>query len=209
MPLTDIAPHAALNDVKALIGFAILGVLSGVASWAFVKFLAWCEDVFPTLPGNAYTQNMVGMLIIGVLSYGFFVFTGAYHTAGVGYATIQDILDGGLDMAWLLVLLLLAKILATSVSLGSGASGGVFSPSLFVGAALGGAVGSVGMMIAPDIFSVEEFAVVGMGALVGGATGASMTASVMIFEMTRDDNAIVPLVLPVPLSVRLRPPLVT
>ncbi len=208
VPIAEIAPQGAIN-VEALLGFAVLGVLGGIASWAFVKFLAWCEDVFPEMPGNEYTQNIVGMLIIGVMLYGFYVFTGEYHTAGVGYATIQDILDGGIGTAWFLVVLLLAKILATSVSLGSGASGGVFSPSLFIGAALGGAVGAVGMLVSPDVFSVEEFAVVGMGTLVGGATGASMTAIVMIFEMTRDYNVIVPLVLAVALAVGVRRALVT
>ncbi|MGE0230173.1 MAG: chloride channel protein [Flavobacteriaceae bacterium] len=207
VPVASIAPVGAVN-VEALIGFAVLGVLGGIASWAFVKFLAWCEDFFPAMPGNDYTRNIIGMLIIGLMSYGFFVYTGAYHAAGVGYATIQDILDGGINSAIFFIILLLAKLLATSISLGAGASGGVFSPSLFIGATLGGAVGAVGAMISPNVFSVEEFAVVGMGTLVGGATGASMTAIVMIFEMTRDYNVIVPLVLAVALAVGVRRALV-
>ena len=67
---------------------------AGVVSWAFIRFLAFCEDFFPKLPGNAYTQNIVGMLTIGILFYVFQLTTGQPHTAGVGYATIQSILDG-------------------------------------------------------------------------------------------------------------------
>lgn len=203
VPIAADPKHAALAP-EALLGFAILGVLGGVASWAFIRFLAATEDFFPKIPGNDYTRSIIGMLMVGGLSYLLFSVTGHYHTAGVGYATIQDILDGGMSAALFLLVLLVAKIVATSVSLGAGASGGVFSPSLFIGATLGGAVGAIGAQILPGVFSVEEFAVVGMGALVGGATGASMTAIVMIFEMTRDYNVIVPLVLAVALAVGVR-----
>jgi CIC family chloride channel protein len=179
--------------------------VAGVASWAFIRLLAWSEDVFPALPGNEYTQNIIGMLLIGVLGYAFFVVTGQYHTYGVGYATIQDILNDQPYTVVLLLFLLAAKIVATSVSLGAGASGGVFSPSLFIGASLGGAVGVIGMTLFPEHgFAPAEFALVGMGALVGGATGASMTAIIMIFEMTRDYNVIVPLVLAVGIAVGVR-----
>lgn len=203
VPVAADPPHSAIEP-EALLGFAILGVLAGVASWAFVRFLAFTEDFFPKIPGNDYTRSIIGMLLVGGLSYMLFSVTGHYHTAGVGYATIQAILNGGMYSAAFLLLLLFAKIFATSVSLGAGASGGVFSPSLFIGATLGGAVGAVGAMVSPEAFSVPEFAVVGMGALVGGATGASMTAIVMIFEMTRDYNVIVPLVLAVGLAVGVR-----
>lgn len=206
--LGAVPTHQAISVVE-LGAYAVLGLLAGVASWGFIRVLAWCEDLFPTLPGNAYTQNIIGMLLIGVLGYLFMLTTGEYHTYGVGYATIQDILNETVYPFILLLLLLLAKIVATSISLGSGASGGVFSPSLFIGATLGGAVGVLGTHLFPGQgFSAEEFALVGMGAIVGGATGASMTAIVMIFEMTRDYNVIVPLVLAVAISVGLRRALV-
>jgi len=204
VPIATLPAYHVIDPVQFM-AFALLGVAAGVASWAFIRILAWCEDIFPMLPGNEYTQNMVGMLLIGVLAYGSFYTTGHYHTAGVGYATIQNILDGVPYGMVLLVLLLLAKIVATSASLGSGASGGVFSPSLFMGATLGAAVAAIGNYLFPGHgFTLAEFALVGMGALVGGATGASMTAIVMIFEMTRDYNVIVPLVLTVAISVGIR-----
>jgi len=192
-------------DLYELFMFAMLGVLAGVASWAFIRLLAFCEDNFVKLPGNAYTQNMVGMLFVGVLGYAFQFVTGQPHTIGVGYATIQAILEGQNYVLLLALALLAGKVVATSVSLGSGASGGIFSPSLFVGAALGASLSALGNLVNPgDPLSSVAFAVVGMGAVVGGATGASMTAIVMIFEMTRDYNVIVPLVLAVALAVGVR-----
>lgn len=205
-----IVPISAEEAIEAiepiqLGAYALLGVLAGIASWAFIRTLAWCEDLFPKLPGNDYTQNIIGMLIIGVMSYAMMLTTGHYHTAGVGYATIQDILNSTPYTLILLAVLFIAKIIATSISLGAGASGGVFSPSLFIGATLGGMVGVLCSYLFPESgFTAVEFALVGMGALVGGATGASMTAIVMIFEMTRDYNVIVPLVLAVAIAVGIR-----
>ncbi len=209
VPDATFTAHQAV-DALALVGFALLGVLAGIVSWAFIRLLALSEDWFPKVPGGAYVQNAIGMLLIGVLFYAFQVTTGHTQTAGVGYATIQEILEGGMSGLGLFVALFLGKTIATTISLGSGASGGVFSPSLFIGATLGAAVGSVGHLIFPSAsFSVVEFAVVGMGAIVGGATGASMTAIVMIFEMTRDYNVIVPLVLAVALATGMRRVLIT
>jgi chloride channel protein, CIC family len=203
-------PEAALRgglpiNLLVLAGFALLGTAAGVVSWMFIRFLAFCEDFFPKLPGNAYTQNIVGMLLIGLLFYGFQLTTGFPQTAGVGYATIQSILNGTNMGIVLLLALVAGKLVATAISLGAGASGGVFSPSLFIGATLGAAFGVLGNLIFPDAgFSIVEFAVVGMGAIVGGATGASMTAIVMIFEMTLDYHVIVPLVLAVALATGIR-----
>ncbi|MEJ0097526.1 MAG: chloride channel protein [Bauldia sp.] len=184
-----LSPHSSFRKPGApspsipllFAAFALLGVAAGVASWLFIRVLAWSEDFFPILPGNAYTQNIVGMLLIGLIFLGFQYWTGHAQTAGVGYSTIQSILDGGNYSVVLLIALFAGKLLATTISLGAGASGGVFSPSLFIGATLGGAIGASGLALFPAAgFSVIEFAVVGMGAIVGGATGASMTAIVMI-----------------------------
>lgn len=204
VPAEAMLPGVGMHPTE-LAAFAILGILAGVASWAFIKLLAFSEDFFPTIKGGPYIQNVIGMLSIGVMAYGFQVFTGHAHTSGVGYSTIQSILEGNQTLVWLLIALFVGKLLATAISLGSGASGGVFSPSLFIGASLGAAVGAIGSIVYPAAgFPIVEFAVVGMGALVGGATGASMTAIVMIFEMTRDYNVIVPLVLAVALAVGVR-----
>ncbi len=208
VPSSVMGPDPDFNIVL-LLAFVLLGLAAGVASWAFIRFLAICEDFFPTLPGGPYVQNIIGMLSIGLLAYGMSLSTGHYQTAGVGYATIQAIFDGGMTSFWMIAAIFLGKIFATSVSLGSGASGGVFAPSLFMGATLGAAIGAACSALFPGMgFSPAEFAVVGMGAMVGGGTGASMMAIVMIFEMTRDYNIIVPLVLAVALAVGVRRALV-
>ena len=188
-----------------LAAYVILGVLAGVVAWIFVRTLAFMEDFFPQTFKNDYVANIVGMLLVGLLGWGFYNWTGHYEVMSVGYATIQNILYGNITTIAVLAALVVGKLLATTISLGAGASGGVFSPSLFIGASLGGLVAAIGAWLLPDAgFSVKEFAVVGMGALVGAATSAGMTAVVMIFEMTRDYNVIVPLVLAVAISLGVR-----
>lgn len=105
----------------------------------------------------------------------------------------------------LLLLLFLCKILATSVSLGSGASGGIFSPSLFMGATIGGTFAALfSALHLPLDINIPSFAMVGMGAMVGGSTGAVMTAVTMIFEMTRQYEIVMPMIVAVALSVGVR-----
>jgi CIC family chloride channel protein len=145
------------------------------------------------------------MLAVGVLMFALQRFAGHYYVEGVGYATVQSILLGQLSAAALLGLLFLCKLLATSLSLGSGASGGIFSPSLFMGATIGGAFASLLTLLhLPFAISIPSFAMVGMGAMVGGGTGAAMTAVTMIFEMTRDYDIVLPMILAVSLSVGVR-----
>ena len=116
-----------------------------------------------------------------------------YYVEGVGYATIQDVLSSVQFPLYFLVFLFIAKLLATSLTLGSGASGGIFSPALFLGATAGGAYGGVLHRLFPSLdIAVPAFAVVGMGGVVAGATGAAMAAIVMIFEMTLDYTIIIP-----------------
>jgi CIC family chloride channel protein len=139
---------------------------------------------------------MLGMLLVGVLLYGMLQYTGHYYVEGVGYATIEDILRGAISSAVFLLVLVGAKLLATCLTLGSGASGGVFSPSLYLGAALGGCYGLLVETLIPFFnIPLTAFAVAGMAGMVAGATGAVLTAIVMLFEMTRDYNATLPVIL--------------
>jgi CIC family chloride channel protein len=112
---------------------------------------------------------------------------------------------GNLAAANLLLLLYAAKLLATCLSLGSGSSGGIFSPSLFMGATIGGAYAAgISVFHLPLAVNIPSFAMVGMGAMVGGGTGAVMTAVTMIFEMTRDYDIVLPMILAVAFSVGVR-----
>jgi CIC family chloride channel protein len=128
-----------------------------------------------------------------------------YYVEGVGYSTIQAILNGDMQLPALLLILFAAKLAATSLSLGSGASGGIFSPSLFMGATIGGTFAALlSELHLPLQINIPSFAMVGMGAMVGGGTGAVMTAVAMIFEMTRAYDIVMPMIVAVALSVGVR-----
>ena len=196
----------------ALPWFALLGLLLGVVAWAMTRGIYWFEDLFDAMPGNYYTRHMSGMLLVGLIIYGFMTLStplfgqpNHYYVQGVGYATIMDILSEDLTAPGFLLLLACAKLLVTCLTLGSGASGGVFSPSLFLGAALGGSVGSALSYLLPGLGATPaHFAYAGMAAMVGGTTGAAVTGIIMVFEMTRDYTAILPVILTVALASAVR-----
>lgn len=183
----------------------ILGLIIGLVSVLFIKAIYSSEDLFQKIPGNYYTRHALGMLIMGIMIYILMKSVGHYYVQGVGYSTIEDILRGDLAAPLLLLLLAVLKLAATSLSLGSGASGGVFSPCLFIGAAIGGCFGTVVLKIFPGLpLNVETFAVIGMAGMIGGTTGAVMTAIIMLFEMTRDYNAVMPVILIVAVAYWVR-----
>jgi CIC family chloride channel protein len=196
------APALGLQET---IAFVLLGILCGVASWAFIRLLVVMEDGFPKLPGNVYTQNILGMAIIGLMMVVMIRAFGHPYVDGVGYGVIQSVLDNKMASVGLLALLFVLKLLATTISLGSGASGGIFSPSLYLGATLGGAFALVVGKILPFAgVTVPSAAIVGMAAMVGAGTGGVMTAIVMVFEMTRDYAIIVPVILGVAVAAGIR-----
>jgi CIC family chloride channel protein len=188
----------------ALLLYALLGALIGLGATAFIRGLTAAEDAFERIR-NPYLRHAVGMLLIGGLMYSFLRLAGHYYIEGVGYSTVQAILSGNLLVPGLLLLLFAAKLFATSVSLGSGASGGVFSPSLFMGASIGGAFGALVDAVHPvDGLGVATCAIIGMAAMVGGGTGAAMTAVTMIFEMTLDYDLVMPSIVAVALAIGIR-----
>jgi CIC family chloride channel protein len=184
--------------------YALLGAVCGIAAAGFVRGLQLVEDIFDKIR-ERYTRHVIGMLLVGTLMYALQQRFGQYYVDGVGYATVQAILLGQLAAAGLLFLLFFCKLLATSLSLGSGSSGGIFSPSLFMGATIGGAFAAALTSLNPSLaIDIPSFAMVGMGAMVGGGTGAVMTAITMIFEMTRDYDIVLPMIVAVALSVGVR-----
>ncbi len=201
-PLAPLSVNA--SSALTLCLYALLGALIGVAAAAFVRVLHLLEDWFDRIRGR-YLRHALGMLLVGLMMYALLRGFGHYYIEGVGYATVQSILVGQLSAVGLLALLFAGKLAATTLSLGSGSSGGIFSPSLFMGATLGGAFGSaVAALHPPFPVNVPSFAMVGMGAMVGGGTGAAMTAIAMIFEMTRDYDIVLPMILAVAVSVGVR-----
>lgn len=207
-PAFEVPAEIALSgqhpSVMALALFGLLGAVIGVAATVFIRVLLFAEEQFPRI-ANPYLRSTVGMLIMGVLLYGLLIYTGQYYLDGVGYGAIQSILQNDLSGIALLLGLFAGKVFATSISLGSGASGGVFAPSLFMGATLGGAFGAIINAIYPiGTVDIVTCGIIGMAAMVGGSTGAAMTAVVMIFEMTRDYEIIMPMIIAVAVSIGIR-----
>ena len=200
--LPPIPADASSAGVLGLYG--LLGALTGVAAAAFIRGLHLMEDLFERV-GHRYIRHAAGMLLVGVLMVSLQRQFGHYYVEGVGYSTVQAILQGQLYGVGLLFLLFFCKLLATSLSLGSGASGGIFSPSLFMGATVGAGFAAVLTRLhLPVAIDISSFAIVGMGAMVGGGTGAVMAAITMIFEMTRDYDIVMPMIVAVAVSVGVR-----
>jgi CIC family chloride channel protein len=171
------------------IGFYfILGALAGLVSYLFIKLLYLMEDYFDNkLDIPEYAKPVIGGLGIGIIALFF------PQIMGVGYDSINNALHG--TMVWHIALVLVfVKIFATSLTLGSGGSGGIFAPSLFIGAMLGYFFGDFVNFVFPDITAVPgAYALVAMGGLVAGTTRAPITAIIIVFELTGDYNIILPL----------------
>ena len=201
IPAVGAAPTAAV-----LPAYVLLGALMALVAVVFIRVLYGAEDLFErVIPRHDYARHLAGMLAVGLVIEGTMALRGHYYVEGVGYATITDVLTGSLASGWLLLVLGALKLLATSLTLGSGGSGGIFSPSLFMGATLGGAFGVLLRWVFPGIpFDPAALALAGMAGLVAGATGAALTAIVMTFEMTLDYSVILPMTLTVAVSHGLR-----
>ncbi|MGC2810683.1 MAG: chloride channel protein [Bradyrhizobium sp.] len=196
---------AGTFGLQEAVAFVLLGILCGVAAWAFIRLLVLMEDGFPKLPGNEYTQNIIGMSVIGLMMVVLTRWFGHSYVDGVGYSVIQAIMDQKMTATGLLALLFVLKMVATTISLGCGASGGIFSPSLYLGATLGAAfAAATGSLLPHAGLAVPSAAIIGMAAMVGAATGGVMTAIVMVFEMTRDYAIIVPVIVAVALAAGIR-----
>jgi len=191
------------HSLSTLPRFLICGLATGLFATLMVHGIYWFEDRFDAMPGTYYTRHVLGMLAVGLIFLAFmsvvgplFGQPGHYYVEGVGYATILDVLRGDLTAPGFLLLLAGAKLLVTGLTLGSGASGGVFSPSLFMGATLGASLGAILEALAPGAgLTSVSFAVAGMAGMVAGTTGAVLTAIVMVFEMTWDYGVILPTIL--------------
>jgi len=185
--------------------YAALGLIIGVMAVVYTRSIYLFEDWFDRLSDNYYIRHALGMLLVGITMYLMMRTLGHYYIQGVGYATIQDILDGRLNDIWVLFLLAAVKLLAVSLTLGSGASGGVFSPGLFMGATLGAGLALAGNHLYPALaVSPVDSAVIGMACMIGASTGAAVTAVVMTLEMTHDYNVVIPLIVAVSLAYAMR-----
>jgi len=181
-------PEYSFNHPAELGFYLILGILSGLLAVVVVKSLYGMEGWFDRLPFPEYLKPALGGLGVGAIGY--FCFP---HAMGLGYETIEGALHGHLGIVFLLIMILL-KIVSLSLTLGSGGSGGIFAPNLFIGAMLGGAFGLTVNYLFPDIaINPGAYALVGMAALFSGVSRATLTSMIILFEMTRDYHIILPL----------------
>jgi CIC family chloride channel protein len=182
-----IIPAYSLQSSWEIFIYPVFGVIAGLVATLFITTLYKCEDIFDRLLIPNFLKPALGGLLLGLLLLRW------PQVFGVGYGGINVALNGTMP-ALLLLVLILVKILATSITLGSGGSGGVFAPSLFIGAMTGGFFGWCAGHFLPGLTAGPgAYALVGMGALVAGTTQAPITAILIIFEMTNDYKIILPL----------------
>jgi len=188
-PLFHVPQYELVHPLEFGI-YAVLGVAGGFLSVAFTKLLLGMRKRFLLLPRSTrWWHPVVGGLMVGLM--GWFV----PQVLGVGYSYVGSALGGTMALK-LMVLLIVLKLFAITTSYASGNAGGIFGPALFLGAMLGGAIGTVAHHWLPTYTAAPgAYALVGMGALFAGIVRAPMTSVLMIFEMTRDYAVIVPLMI--------------
>jgi chloride channel protein, CIC family len=185
-PAFQVPPYELVSPFE-LVPYIFVGVVAGFVALAFVAVLYASEEFFDRLAFPEYLKAPIGGLFVGVMGIAF------PHVLGVGYSSIDAALAGHLSLG-LLGALVLAKMVATSITLASGGSGGVFAPSLFLGAMTGGFLGTLIHQLFPGWTATSgAYALVAMGAVVGAATHAPITAIIIIFELTGDYRIIPPL----------------
>lgn len=194
-------PTYQLNHWGEIPIYVVLGVLAALVAVLFIRTLYKTEEIFDNWAIPLMYKTMVGMVLTGILGL---IFLGE-GILGPGLVLIEEIVSEGLVLTVpMLGLLLLLKLVATSFTLGSGNSGGVFAPSLFMGAVLGGMVGETAHMLWPTVaVNPGAYAVVGMAAVFAGSARAPITAVLIVFEMSNDYQLILPLMLATVLATLL------
>ena len=184
-----VTPPYELLSSYDIIFYFVLGLLAAIVGRLFIKVLYKCEDLFDAINMPSYLKPALGGLLLGLIGLYF------PQIFGVGYPSIEKTLNGQLG-PFLVFGLIGLKIIATSLTLGSGGSGGVFAPSLFIGAMLGSSFGSFLHLLFPGIsVSPGAYALVGMAAVFAGAAQAPISAILILFEMTGDYKIMLPLMI--------------
>ncbi|HWF08630.1 MAG TPA: chloride channel protein [Bryobacteraceae bacterium] len=188
-PLFHVPAYQLVHPLEFGI-YVVLGVAGGLGSVAFVKLLLWLRMLFKRFPRSTlWLQPAAGGLGVGLM--GWFM----PQVLGVGYDYVDRVLGGDIPITTVAVLAIL-KIVATPLCYGSGNAGGIFGPSLFIGAMIGGTVGGVAHLLLPGLTAAPgAYALVGMGTAFAGIVRTPLTSVIMIFEMTRDYAIIVPLMI--------------
>lgn len=187
-PLFDV-PHVQFASNIELVFFVVLGVLLGHLAPPFLNLIDFAKSRFVRLRWPPYLQLALGGLIVGVISIW------VPQVWGNGYSVVGDILQGRTAGKWLLRVLI-AKALATAATIGSGGVGGIFTPTLFIGCAIGTLVGELMHVALPTVTSAPAaYGLIGMGGFLAATTHAPLTSILMVFEMTGDYQVVLPLML--------------
>ncbi len=188
-PLFHVPAYQLVHPAEFLL-YAVLGLIGGLVSVCFVKLLLYLRRRYLALPRWTVSfQPATGGLMVGIL--GWFL----PEVLGVGYAHVSAALNGGMAFRTMALLVLL-KVIATAGCYASGNAGGIFGPSLFIGAMTGGVVGTAAHYLLPDYTAgVGAYALVGMGTAFAGIIRAPLTSVIMIFEITRDYSIVVPVMI--------------
>jgi CIC family chloride channel protein len=188
-PLFTVPQYHLVSSAEFAV-YAVLGVAGGVVSAIFARLLLGMRAWFLRLPRKTvWFQPVTGGLMVGLM--GWYV----PQVLGVGYGFVGDALNGRMAFH-LMLLLLLLKLFAVTTSYASGNAGGIFGPSLFLGAMVGGVVGTAAHHLLPLATATPgAYALVGMGAVFSGVVRTPMTSVLIIFEMTQDYAVIVPLMI--------------
>ncbi len=200
--VTQINSNLTLPNLLLFVSF---GMVVGIISIVLIRSVYYFEDFFNRYFKSLYLRHMTGMLIVGCFMYLSMNLFGHYYIEGIGFATIQDCLNNQILNPRLLVFLVLTKLLATCLTLGSGASGGIFSPSLFIGAILGSVFALVINYLVPTVAVAPVlFTLIGMAAMLGSTTGALITSIILTCEMMRNYHFILPLIITVLIAYLVR-----
>ncbi len=206
-------PSYTMDSPLTIIFYLLLGLAAALVGVLFIRMLSWFEDVFDNWNFPLSLKPAVGALLLGLLGLLYMQLPGISfnsttefqlgmplienipHVYGSGFTFIEEALHGNASF-WIMALLVFLKPLATSFTLGSGNSGGVFAPSLFIGAMLGGAMGKLFSAWQPELAGPPgAYALVGMAAVFAACARAPLTAMLIVFEMSNDYALILPLML--------------
>jgi CIC family chloride channel protein len=191
-------PHFVFRHPLELVSFLAMGVMLAFSGVAYVKIFYGFRDWFGRLPGPDYLRPVFGAAMLGVLA--FFV----PHVLGSGYGWIQAALYGKMAL-WVMVVVAIAKVLATSFTISSGGSGGVFAPSLVIGAMLGGAFGLGAQALAPGITGdPRAYVLVGMAGFFAAVSKTPIATLIMVSELTGNYGLLAPLMLVCTVSMLVR-----
>jgi CIC family chloride channel protein len=189
VPAFPIPDYHMVNPFVEMPLYAVMGLIIGLLAVVHIRFFYFVRDKFQTLPIHAQIKPLIGAFLVGSIGIAF------PQVMGDGYEYIEQTLAGH-GIVWVMLALIALKSTATAITLGSGGAGGVFAPSLFIGAVIGGSFGGIVHYLLPEYTATPgAYATIGIGAFLAASTHAPMTAIFLLFEMTGNYMIIVPVML--------------